>query len=142
MHGLRHVAETSRSHDADVLLQVAGRPARGVETLVDALPALLLADWAAIADQRWPREPVIASAEAPAPLPATPGELPRSRVLTADCGPLLVLPCADDRRRLVVGRSQPPGFTRSELDRCAALLAATLAVVRLGTDQRRAAAVS
>src|SRR3982751_714147 len=42
-------APVSGGHDAELLAQVAGNPADGLATLVDAVPGLLAADWAAAA---------------------------------------------------------------------------------------------
>ena len=99
--------------------------------MVDTLPSLLLADWAAFADRRWPREPVAASPQSPLPLPATPATLPRPRVLVVDDDPVMVLPCPDSELRLLVGRSSGPGFTRTERERCSALLTTIVELTRL-----------
>jgi hypothetical protein len=141
LHGLRHIANVTGGHDADLLVHLVRRPDRAVETLVDTLPGLLLADWAAVSDRRWPREPVFSSVDAPAPLPVTPPALPRPRSLVADGIPLMVLPCGDELR-LLVGRSDSPGFTRTELDRCAGLLAAAVAVAGLAYRGPQVAAPS
>ena len=42
-------APVSGGHDAELLAQVAANPADGLATLVDAVPGLLAADWAAAA---------------------------------------------------------------------------------------------
>jgi hypothetical protein len=42
-------APVSSGHDAELLAQVAANPADGLATLVDAVPGLLAADWAAAA---------------------------------------------------------------------------------------------
>jgi hypothetical protein len=42
-------APTSGGHDAELLAQLAANPADGLATLVDAVPGLLAADWAAAA---------------------------------------------------------------------------------------------
>jgi len=133
LHGLRHVPNVAHVHDADVVVQLLAQPDRAVETLVDTLPGLMLADWAAIADHHWPRDPVYGSVDAPEPLPATPVALPRARSLLVGDTPLVVLPCTDDLR-LLVGRTSNPGFTRTELDRCAALARVALEIVRLAPD--------
>lgn len=125
MHGLRHVDSVEPVQDAQVLRQVLAQPARGVEILVDALPALLLADWAAVADRRWPREPSYASPGAPLPLPALPAALPRARALSDGEIPVVAVPF-EGERRLLVGRRGGPGFTRSERDRAALLLETVL----------------
>lgn len=129
MQGLRHVVTHAPPPDTDVVRQVLAAPDRAVEVIVDALPATLLADWAAVADRRWPREPVLATPQTPLPLPLLPAALPRPRALTVDDVPVLAVPCGDTTLRLIVGRDGGPGFTRSERDRAASLLAVAL---RLG----------
>jgi hypothetical protein len=131
LHGLRHVATVETAPDSLLLTQALQRPERALEVMVDTLPLLLLADWAAFADRRWPREPLVASPQAPLPLPAVPAALPRPRVLVVDDDPVMVLPCDDTELRLMVGRAAGPGFTRTERDRCASLLSAVVALVRL-----------
>ena len=60
-------APVSGGHDAELLAQVAANPADGLATLVDAVPGLLAADWAAAAvvPADW-----AARTGAPRPLPA------------------------------------------------------------------------
>jgi len=60
-------APVSGGHDAELLAQVAANPADGLATLVDAVPALLAADWAAAAvvPADW-----AARTAAPRPVPA------------------------------------------------------------------------
>ncbi|GAB2621029.1 amino acid-binding protein [Paractinoplanes abujensis] len=62
-------APVSGGHDAELLAQVAANPADGLATLVDAVPGLLAADWAAAAfvPADW-----AARSGAPRPLPAEP----------------------------------------------------------------------
>lgn len=50
VEGIWRVAGTplTGSHDAQLLAQIATNPSDGVGTLVDAVPALLAADWAAV----------------------------------------------------------------------------------------------
>jgi hypothetical protein len=140
LHGLRHVAVAEPAPESLMVGQVLRHPDRALEVMVDTLPSVLLADWAAVADRRWPREPLVATPLAPLPLPVVPATLPRPRVLVVDDDPLVVLPCADTELRLLVGRVAGPGFTRAERDRCAALLSAVVAVARLA--YREAAAVT
>src|SRR3954470_23282378 len=45
VHGLRPVPETSVALDCDGVRQAIEQPNRALETLVDALPNVLLADW-------------------------------------------------------------------------------------------------
>jgi hypothetical protein len=62
-------APVTGGHDAELLAQVAANPADGLATLVDAVPALLAADWAAAAvvPADW-----ASRSGAPRPLPAEP----------------------------------------------------------------------
>jgi hypothetical protein len=131
VQGLRHIASAQMTPDADVVATTLRQPHRAVEALVDLLPGALLADWAAVADRRWPREPVLATHDSPLPLPLAPAALPRPRALVVGDEPLLALPCADSSLRLLVGRSGGPAFTRSERDRCTALLDVVISVTRL-----------
>lgn len=145
LHGLRHIAVAESAPDSLLVSQVLRQPDRALEVMVDTLPSVLLADWAAIADRRWPREPLVATPHAPLPLPVVPATVPRPRVLVVDDDPVMVLPCADTNLRLMLGRAAGPGFTRAERDRCAALVAAVVAVARLAyrdTTSAAAAAVT
>lgn len=142
LHGLRHIATTEAHADTDVVRQVIRQPHRAMEVLVDVLPAALLADWAAVNDRRWPREPVVATPHSPLPLPLTPASLPRPLALSVDDAPLLALPYGEGPFRLLVGRASGPGFTRSERDRCAALLAVVTDVVRLACTEASRPAIS
>lgn len=63
-------APVSGGHDAELLAQVAANPADGLATLVDAVPGLLAADWAAAAVV--PADWAARSGQAPRPLPAEP----------------------------------------------------------------------
>ncbi len=62
-------APVSGGHDAELLAQVAANPADGLATLVDAVPGLLAADWAAaaIVPADWASRSGV-----PRPLPAEP----------------------------------------------------------------------
>jgi hypothetical protein len=62
-------APVNGGHDAELLAQVAANPADGLATLVDAVPGLLAADWAAAAvvPADW-----AARSGVPRPLPAEP----------------------------------------------------------------------
>lgn len=62
-------APVSGGHDAELLAQVAANPADGLATLVDAVPGLLAADWAAAAVV-----PADWAARTAAPRPAPSGE--------------------------------------------------------------------
>ena len=136
VHGLRHINEPSVTHDSDLLAQIATDPSRALETLVDGLPHLLLADWCAIFDRRWPQQADYATPGTPQPLPETDHPLARPRTLSIDGESLLLAPVAESSLRILVGRYAGPGFTRAEMQRCSSLLAATTAILRLvGTDE-------
>jgi hypothetical protein len=131
LHGLRHISGAETPPDTTLMQHVLAQPHRALDVMVDTLPSLLLADWAAFADRRWPREPVIASPNSPLPLPPMPATLPRPRVLAVDDEQVMVLPLPDSELRLMIGRGSGPGFTRTERERGAALLTTVLALARL-----------
>src|SRR3954466_1582433 len=132
VHGLRHIAEPSITHDADLLGQVAAEPARALETVIDGLPHLLLADWCALFDRRDARQPEYATSGAPLPLPMTDHPLARPRTLSVDGESLLLVPIRSSELRVLVGRYAGPGFTRAEMHRCESIVAtATMIADRL-----------
>ena len=69
-------APVSGGHDAELLAQVAANPADGLATLVDAVPGLLAADWAAAAVV--PADWAARSGQAPRPMAAEPAQEDRS----------------------------------------------------------------
>jgi hypothetical protein len=125
------VADTGDRRDCDLVPPVVDQPARALETLVDTLPHVLLADWAAVLDRRWPRDAIYGTAGSPLPLPMTEAPLDRGRAVVTDGEATLLLPVPGSTLRVLVGRFDVPAFTRAELDRATALVAATAAVVRL-----------
>jgi hypothetical protein len=131
LHGLRHVAETSVTRDCDVVRQVLEQPNRALETLVDALPHVLLGDWCAALDRRWPLEPVYGTSGVPLPLPDTGGPLDRPRAFTHREESLLLVAVPTTPLRMLLGRFDGPSFTRSEVDRATALVGVTTGVIRL-----------
>lgn len=131
LQGLRHVPTATAVSDTDVIDRVLRQPRRGLEVLIEALPGALLADWAAVADRRWIRDPVLATTSTPHPLPATPAALPRPRALVVHDTPLVVLPIGAGEMRLLVSRCTGPAFTKSERDRCAALLSVVTGIGHL-----------
>jgi hypothetical protein len=138
LHGLRHVAERAASRDCDVLQQLVEQPHRALDTLIDALPDLVLADWCAAFDRRWSREAVHATPGCPLPLPETAGPLDRSRAITHRDESLLVVQLPASVLRLLVGRHEGPAFTRSELDHAVSLSVAAVGVARLGQGSANA----
>src|SRR4051812_32782056 len=115
-------APVNGGHDAELLAQVAANPADGLATLVDAVPGLLAADWAAAAvvPADWavrsgaPRQPdslaeptiVYASWRAPAPLRLPEITPLRARPLTGpDATRYAVAPFGRAGLVLVIARS-------------------------------------
>lgn len=131
VHGLRHITEPSLTHDADLLGQVAAVPERALETVVDGLPHLLLADWCALFDRHDPRHPAYATPGGPLPLPETDHPLGRPRTLSVDGESLLLVPVPSSPLRVLVGRFAGPGFTRAEMHRCSSILATAAAIAQL-----------
>jgi hypothetical protein len=131
VHGLRHVAEPSITHDADLVGQVVDQPHRALETLIDGLSHLLLADWCALFDRREPSQPEYATPGCPLPLPETDHPLGRPRTLSVNGESLLLAPIPSSHLRVLVGRYAGPGFTRGEMHRCATLLAVATSIARL-----------
>ncbi|TDC71909.1 ACT domain-containing protein [Actinomadura sp. GC306] len=124
--------------DAAVIGQVAAVPERGPEIVADAVPAILSADWACLAEvgAGGRAVPVHASvggasgAELPDLLPLRP------RAFTAADGTqYAVCPLARGALALVVARTGAPPFHRTEvarLEQLAAAADAVLAVERAG----------
>jgi len=131
VHGLRHIAEPSVTHDADLIGQVTAEPQRALETVIDGLPHLLLADWCALFDRRRPQQPEYATPGSPVPLPETDHPLARPRTLSVDGESLLLAPVPSSQLRVLVGRYAGPGFTRGEMHRCAGLITVATAIARL-----------
>jgi len=142
VHGLRHISAPSVTHDSDLLGQVVAEPGRALETLVDGLPHLLLADWCALFDRRWPRQPEYATPGSPTPLPETDHPLARPRTVSVDGESLLLAPLPDSTLRVLVGRYAGPGFTRAELLRGASVIAVSMSIVRLASAGSASASAS
>ncbi|WP_229401300.1 amino acid-binding protein [Micromonospora okii] len=131
-------APTTTGQDAELLAQVAGNPAEGLATLVDAVPGLLAADWAvaAVVPLDWASrgggEATVAYASWRAPVPPRlPGLTPlRARALTAADGTHhAVAPFGRAGLVLVVAREDtatltPAAFHCTEVDRLAQLVRA------------------
>ncbi|HET7530798.1 MAG TPA: ACT domain-containing protein [Mycobacteriales bacterium] len=129
LHGLRHVAALSPGSDCEAMRQVTTAPERAVETLVDALPHLLLADWAAVVDRRTPREAAYGTIGCPHPVPALLGTLDRPRSLSVG-EQLALAPVRASSLLVLASRYAGPAFTRSEVDRLAGLVDVTTAIAR------------
>jgi len=105
----------------DLLGHVAADPERAYQTLADAVPDLVSAEWAVMLDAV-SGEVAYASWDAPA-APAL-ADLPATRPVAISDGPLHLIgvPVADAGLHLVVGRAQGPAFHRVELERVARLV--------------------
>jgi hypothetical protein len=146
-------APVSGGHDAELLAQVAANPADGLATLVDAVPGLLAADWAAAAvvaadwaarTRELPSEPTVAYASWRAPEPLRLPEVTplRARPLSGpDGAKYAVAPFGRAGLVLVVARADADdlpaaAFHVTEVDRVAQLVRA--AAVILGDRLDRA----
>jgi hypothetical protein len=143
-------APVSGGHDAELLAQVAANPADGLATLVDAVPGLLAADWAAAAvvPADWAAssggEPTAAYASWRAPSPLVLPEVTPLRarpMIGADATRYAVAPFGRAGLVLVVARADDAelpaaAFHITEVDRIAQLVRA--AAVILGDRLDRA----
>jgi ACT domain. len=105
----------------DLLGHIAADPERAYQTLVDAVPDLVSAEWAAALDAVSGEVAYASWAAPPAPVL---GELPATRPVAVSDGPLHLIgvPIAEADLHLVVARAQGPAFHRVELDRVARLV--------------------
>ncbi|MEV6849732.1 amino acid-binding protein [Actinoplanes sp. NPDC051411] len=142
-------APVNGGHDAELLAQVAANPADGLATLVDAVPALLAAEWAAAAvvPADWaarsgtpgsvPGEPSAAYASWRAPSPLRLPEVTplRARPLAGVDGTrYAVAPFGRAGLVLIVARSDdadltPAAFHVTEVDRVAQLVRAAATIL-------------
>lgn len=146
-------APTAVGHDAQLLAQLAGNPADGIATLVDAAPGLLAADWAAAvavppdwADRYREAGSVVVKASWQADDPLTIPEVSplRARPL-AGPGGIRYAVAPFERAGLVLiaarvhGNQLPPAsFHRSEVDRLAQLVRAAGVVLGDRLDREQA----
>ncbi|GAA4081951.1 amino acid-binding protein [Nonomuraea soli] len=103
--------------DYDLLLHVAAEPGRGFATLVDALPALCGAEWAAALAGEEVR---LRSVSAPEQVKLQGGGPLRPQTLTEGEAKLMVIPAGP--YVLVVARSDGPPYHRAELERTVQLV--------------------
>jgi hypothetical protein len=135
-------APVNGGHDAELLAQVAANPADGLATLVDAVPGLLAAEWAAAAvvPADWAARssaPAVAYASWRAPDPLRLPEVTplRARPLAgADGTRYAVAPFGRAGLVLVVARSDdddltPAAFHITEVDRVAQLVRAAATIL-------------
>lgn len=142
-------AAATGGHEAQLLAQLAGNPEDGLATLVDAVPGLLAADWAAAvavppdwADPSGRRGSVLvrASWQVTDPPPVPEVSPLRARPLAGPGGiRYAVAPFERDGLVMIAAREfgdqlPPAAFHRSEVDRLAQLVRAAAAVLgdRLG----------
>ncbi|MEU8306960.1 ACT domain-containing protein [Actinomadura sp. NPDC048955] len=121
--------------DAAVIGQVAAVPERGLEILADAVPAILSADWAGLAEVKGEDEPVLVHVSSGGePAAALPELRPlRPRAFTAPDGTrFAVCPLAAGGVALVVARTDAPPFHRTEVFRLEQLAGAANAVLHRG----------
>jgi hypothetical protein len=118
--------------DAAVVGQIAAVPERGQEILADAVPAIMSANWAGIAEVRGEEGAVLVHVS-PGGRPGAglPGLLPlRPRAFTAPDGTrFAVCPFARGGLALVVARTGAPPFHRTEVSRLEQLAGAADAVL-------------
>ena len=136
-------APVSGGHDAELLAQVAANPSDGLATLVDAVPGLLAADWAAAAvvpadwAARSGGEPTTTYASWRAPQPLVLPEVTplRARPMTgSDATRYAVAPFGRAGLVLVVARSDDDelpaaAFHITEVDRIAQLVRAAAVIL-------------
>ncbi|TDD88161.1 ACT domain-containing protein [Actinomadura darangshiensis] len=118
--------------DAAVIGQVAAVPERGARILADAVPAILSADWAGLAEPAGEDAAVVVHASVGGRAgAAVAGLLPlRPRAFTAPDGTeFAVCPLAKGSVALVVARTGAPPFHRTEVSRLEQLAGAADAVL-------------
>jgi hypothetical protein len=104
--------------DYDLLMHVVAEPARGLATLVDALPGLCGAEWSlAVADGAVRHASLAAPAQFDLPEPP-----PRAVSMDARELRLMLLPVLAHSMHLVVARADGPVFHRAELERAARIV--------------------
>jgi hypothetical protein len=139
-------APVAGGHDAELLAQVAANPADGLATLVDAVPGLLAADWAAAAvvpadwaarNREVPSEPAVAYASWRAPGPLRLPEVTPLRarpLLGPDGTKYAVAPFGRGGLVLVTARGDEAelnaaAFHVTEVDRVAQLVRAAAVII-------------
>lgn len=127
--------------ELEILKYITTAGERGLTTLVDSLPVLFSADWAAVVNSE---RSVYASWRAPAEVPI-PAEAPaRPSASTLDGGPhVITAPLPPLALTLLLARAEGPCFHRIEVHRLTRILEIFLslpATERLVTRQSRASA--
>jgi hypothetical protein len=115
--------------DAALIGQLAAHPGRGAVTLADAVPALLSADWAGLAEPGPERVALVhTSPGGPAGVELADLEPVRPRAFTAEDGAEYAI-CPVQDLVLVVARTGAPPFHRNEVFRLSQLVGAAEAVI-------------
>ena len=114
----------------DLVTHVLWQPHRAVETLVDLLPAVADADWAAALLRGATGQLLHSSAGAPLPLPALPGDLPRAVAFSHTAGQLVSVPVPGADVTVVLARVVGPPFLRREVDEVARVVELVIALLR------------
>ncbi|TDC88370.1 ACT domain-containing protein [Actinomadura sp. 7K507] len=132
--GVWPTAEPQGSPEAALIGQVAAHPERGAEILADAVPAILSADWAVLAEPKGEDsgDAVLVYASVGGQVGADlPGLMPlRPRAFTAADGThYAVCPFSRGGGALVVARTGAPPFHRTEVSRLEQLTGAADAVL-------------
>ncbi|MFI7574748.1 amino acid-binding protein [Micromonospora sp. NPDC049497] len=138
-------APTTTGQDAELLAQVAGNPADGLATLVDAVPGLLAADWAvaAVVPVDWASragaggEATVGHASWRTPVPPQLPEITPLRaraITTAEGDHFAVAPFGRAGLVLLVARERSdtlaaPAFHSTEVDRLAQLVRASAVIL-------------
>ena len=129
--GLRRVATIPEENATlDLVTHVLWQPHRAVETLVDLLPAVADADWAAALLRGATGQLLHSSAGAPLPLPALPGDLPRAVAFSHTAGQLVSVPVPGADVTVVLARVVGPPFLRREVDEVARVVELVIALLR------------
>ena len=130
----RVVAVPDENPALDLLTGALAQPQRSVETLVDLVPSAAAADWAAVVARGVTATAVYASAGAPVPFPALPGDLPRPVSILHACGALVSVPLPGTHLVLVAARTEGPPFLRREVGDLARLARLAMALVAAGSS--------
>jgi hypothetical protein len=129
----RVVAVPDENPALDLLTGALAQPQRSVETLVDLVPSAAAADWAAVVARGATATAVYASASAPVPLPALPGDLPRATSLLHECGAVVSVPLPGTHLVLMAVRTEGPPFLRREVADLTRLVQLAMALVSAGS---------
>ncbi|WP_169983269.1 ACT domain-containing protein [Microbispora sp. H10836] len=131
--------------ELEILKFLATAGDRALGTLIDSMPVLFSADWAAAATEKDPRVTVYASWRAPEDIPFPKETPPRPTSTTLPSGlHVIVAPLPPLALALMLARAEGPAFHRNEVHRLTRILEIflTLPAIERGADRvfRRATA--